>query len=49
MLFLTTIYFSSNPQQIFTGFAGGLIGVARFNCVIFSDLTTSGLPSIQSE
>lgn len=26
VLFLSTIYFSSNPQQIFTGFAGGLLG-----------------------
>lgn len=26
VLFLSTIYFSSNPQSIFTGFTGGLIG-----------------------
>lgn len=36
VLFLSTIYFSSNPQQIFTGFAGGLIGGLIISFALFS-------------
>lgn len=36
VLFLTTIYFSSNPQQIFTGFAGGMIGGLLVSTALFT-------------
>lgn len=36
VLFLSTIYFSSNPQQIFTGFAGGLVGGLLISFALFS-------------
>lgn len=35
VLFLSTIYFSSNPQQIFTGFAGGLLGGLLVSFALF--------------
>ncbi len=46
VLFLTTIYFSSNPQQIFTGFAGGLIGGLLVSIALFS--ATLRLPVYQA-
>lgn len=46
VLFLTTIYFSSNPQQIFTGFAGGLIGGLLVSLALFS--ATLRLPVYQA-
>ncbi len=36
VLFLTTIYFSSNPQQIFTGFASGLMGGLLVSLALFT-------------
>ncbi|MBP7967334.1 FTR1 family protein [Candidatus Woesebacteria bacterium] len=36
VLFLSTIYFSSNPQQIFTGFAGGIIAGLLISFALFS-------------
>lgn len=36
VLFLTTIYFSSNPQQIFTGFSAGLVGGLLVSLALFS-------------
>lgn len=36
VLFLSTIYFSSNPQQIFTGFAGGIIAGLLVSFALFS-------------
>ena len=38
VLFLSTIYFSSNPQQIFTGFAGGLIGGLLISFIFITPL-----------
>lgn len=35
VLFLTTIYFSSDPQSIFTGFAGGIIGGLLISLALF--------------
>lgn len=35
VLFLSTIYFSSNPQQIFTGFAGGVLGGLLVSFALF--------------
>ncbi len=35
VLFLSTIYFSSNPQSIFTGFAGGLVGGLLISIALF--------------
>lgn len=46
VLFLTTIYFSSNPQQIFAGFAGGLIGGLLVSLALFS--ATLRLPVYQA-
>lgn len=42
VLFLTTIYFSSNPQSIFTGFAGGIIGGLLISFALFT--TTLKIP-----
>lgn len=39
VLFLSTIYLSSNPQQIFIGFAGGLIGGLILSFVLFKSTT----------
>ena len=36
VLFLTTIYFSSNPQQILAGFAGGMIGGLLVSVALFT-------------
>ena len=36
VLFLSTIYFSSNPQQIFSGFAGGMIAGLLISFALFS-------------
>ncbi len=36
VLFLTTIYFSSNPQQIFAGFASGIIGGLLISLALFT-------------
>lgn len=36
VLFLSTIYFSSNPQQIFTGFLAGLIGGLTVSFLLFT-------------
>src|SRR3989338_5910605 len=36
VLFLTTIYFSSNPQSIFVGFAGGVIGGLLISFALFT-------------
>src|SRR3989344_5345481 len=36
VLFLSTIYFSSNPQNIFTGFMGGLIGGLLISFALFA-------------
>lgn len=36
VLFLTTIYFSSNPQQILTGFAGGMVSGLLVSFALFS-------------
>ncbi len=36
VLFLSTIYFSSNPQQIFTGFVGGIIAGLLVSFALFS-------------
>lgn len=36
VLFLTTIYFSSNPQEIFTGFIGGVIGGLTISFLLFA-------------
>lgn len=36
VMFLTTIYFSSNPQQIFTGFASGLVGGLLISLALFT-------------
>lgn len=41
-LFLSTIYFSSNPQQIFIGFAGGLIGGLLISFILYA--TTQRMP-----
>jgi len=38
-LFLSTIYFSSNPQQIFSGFIGGLIFGLIVSLVVFKTTT----------
>ena len=35
VLFLSTIYFSANPQQIVVGFAGGLIGGLLISTALF--------------
>lgn len=35
VLFLSTIYFSSNPQQIFSGFLGGLVGGLLVSLTLF--------------
>lgn len=35
VLFLSTIFFSSNPQSIFTGFAGGLVGGLLVSLALF--------------
>ncbi len=42
VLFLSTIFFSSNPQAIFTGFAGGLVGGLLISFGLFA--TTLRLP-----
>lgn len=36
VLFLSTIFFSSNPQQIFTGFAGGIVAGLLVSLALFS-------------
>ena len=36
VLFLSTIYFSSNPQSIFTGFVGGLAGGLLISFALFA-------------
>ncbi len=36
VLFLSTIYFSANPQQIFTGFLGGIIGGLAISFLLFT-------------
>ncbi|KXK09790.1 MAG: Ferrous iron permease EfeU [Microgenomates bacterium OLB23] len=36
VLFLTTIYFSSNPQQIFAGFSGGLVAGMLVSMALFT-------------
>ncbi len=36
VLFLSTIYFSSDPQSIFTGFAGGLVGGLLISFALFA-------------
>lgn len=36
VLFLSTIYFSSNPQSIITGFSGGLIGGLLISFALFA-------------
>ena len=36
VLFLSTIYFSSNPQEIFTGFTGGIIAGLLISFALFS-------------
>lgn len=36
VLFLSTIFFSSNPKEIFTGFAGGLIGGLLISMGLFA-------------
>lgn len=46
VLFLTTIFFSANPQQIFTGFAGGMIGGLLISVALFS--ATIRLPVYQA-
>ncbi|MGB4965769.1 MAG: FTR1 family protein [Microgenomates group bacterium] len=35
VLFLTTIYFSSSPQQVFTGFSAGLVGGLLVSLALF--------------
>lgn len=35
VLFLTTIYFSSSPQQVFTGFGAGLVGGLLVSLALF--------------
>ena len=35
VLFLSTIYFSSNPQSIFTGFIGGIVGGLLVSLALF--------------
>ena len=42
ILFLSTIYFSSNPQQIATGFSAGLLGGILVSAVLFK--TTVQIP-----
>ncbi len=46
VLFLTSIYLSSNPQQIFAGFAGGLTGGLLVSLALFS--ATIRLPVYQA-
>lgn len=36
VLFLSTIYFSSSPQSIFTGFAGGIVGGLLISFALFA-------------
>lgn len=36
VLFLSTVYFSSNPQSIFTGFAGGAVGALLVSFGLFT-------------
>lgn len=36
VLFLSTIFFSANPQEIFTGFAGGLVGGLFISAGLFA-------------
>lgn len=36
VLFLSTIFFSSNPKEIFTGFAGGLVGGLLISLGLFA-------------
>lgn len=46
VLFLTTIYFSSNPPQIFTGFSLGMVGGLAISLALFS--ATVRLPVYQA-
>ena len=42
VLFLSTIYFSSNPQEIFTGFSAGIVGGLLISYALFT--TTLKMP-----